>query len=119
MLPRMAKRIFMASQLINKSQSQWSLLEDHPLMRRTDKQLEGQVKISVLYQDRFQGKQPESLMDYNSPEHRRCKINMEQADQIRKSYTPGEYGKKRLAKEFGVSKAVITRILNHQSWKIK
>lgn len=109
----------MASQLSNKSQSQWSHLEDHPLMRRTDKQLEGQVKISVLYQDRFQGKQPESLLNYNAPERRQCKINMEQADKIRKNYTPGTYGKKRLAKEFGVSKAVITRILNNESWKIK
>ena len=109
----------MASELSNKSHSQWSHLEDHPLMRRTDKQLEGQAKISLLYQDRFQGKQPETLMDYNSPERRKCKINREQAEQIRKSYTPGEYGKKRLAKEFGLSKAVITRILNNESWKIK
>ncbi|MCF8220688.1 MAG: hypothetical protein K9I97_04310 [Cryomorphaceae bacterium] len=109
----------MASQLSNKSQSQWSHLEDHPLMRRTDKQLEGQAKISLLYQDRFQGKQPESLKVYNLPERRKCKINWEQADKIRSSYIPGVHGKKKLAKEFGVSKAVITRILNNESWTIK
>lgn len=109
----------MAAELNSIPQPQWSQLDENPLMRRTDKQLEGQVKISVLYQDRFQGKQPESLVNYNAPEHRKCKINMEQADKIRKNYTPGTYGKKRLAKEFGVSKAVITRILNNESWKIK
>ena len=109
----------MASELKKLQQELWIQLEDHPLMRRTDKQLEGQVKISLLYQDRFQGSQPESLKDYNLPDRRKCKINMEQADKIRKNYTPGTYGKKRLAKEFGVSKAVITRILNNESWTIK
>ena len=109
----------MGSQLSNKSKSQWGHLEDHPLMRRTDKQLEGQAKISLLYRDRLNGNQPETLKEFNNPERRKCKINWEQAEQIRKSYTPGEYGKKRLAKEFGVSKAVISRILNNESWKIK
>lgn len=109
----------MASELKKSQQKLWIQLEDHPLMRRSDKQLEGQAKISLLYQDRFQGSQPESLKEYNLPERRKCKINWKQAEQIRKSYTPGEYGKKRLAKEFGVSKAVITRILNNESWKIK
>ena len=109
----------MASQLKNKSQSLWSHLDDHPLMRRTDRQLEGQVKMSLLYQDRLNGNQPEKLKEFNNPERRKCKINREQAYQIRKNYMPGTYGKKRLAKEFGVSKAVITRILNNEAWKIK
>ena len=109
----------MASELKKSQQELWIQLEDHPLMRRTDKQLEGQVKISLLYQDRFQGSQPESLKEYNLPDRRKCKINWEQADKIRSSYIPGVHGKKKLAKEFGVSKAVITRILINESWKIK
>lgn len=109
----------MASQLNNKSKSQWIHLEDHPLMRRTDKQLEGQVKMSLLYQERLNGNQPETLKKFNDPERRNCKINREQADKIRRSYIPGVHGKKTLAKEFGVSKAVITRILKNKSWKIK
>ena len=108
----------MESQLVD-YQELLNQIEDHPCMKRTDEQLAGQLKLSCLYQDRYQGSQPESLIEYNLPERRKCKINMEQADKIRKNYTPGTYGKKRLAKEFGVSKAVITRILKNESWKIK
>ena len=109
----------MASELTKTQQRVWTQLEEHPLMRRTDKQLEGQVKMSLLYQDRLNGNQPETLKKFNDPERRKCKINREQADKIRGSYIPGVHGKKKLAKEFGVSKAVITRILNNDSWKIK
>ena len=109
----------MASQLTKTQERIWSQLEEHPLMRRSDKQLEGQAKISLLYKERLNGNQPETLKEFNDPERRKCKISWEQAYQIRKNYTPGTYGKKRLAKEFGVSKAVITRILNNESWKIK
>lgn len=109
----------MASELTKTQQRIWTQLEEHPLMRRTDKQLEGQAKISLLYQDRLNGIQPEKLKEFNDPERRKCKINREQADKIRGSYIPGVHGKKTLAKEFGVSKAVITRILKNESWKIK
>lgn len=111
----MEKRIFMESELID-YQELFNQIEDHPCMQRTDEQLAGQVKLSCLYQDRYQGSQPESLKEYNLPERRNCKITREQSEEIRRRYSPNAYGKKRLAKEFGVSKAVITRILINQSW---
>jgi hypothetical protein len=112
----MEKRIFMESELID-YQKVFNQIEDHPCMQRSDDQLAGQVKLSCLYQDRYQGSQPESLKEYNLPERRNCKISREQSQEIRLKYSPNTYGKKRLAKEFGVSKAVITRILNNQSWR--
>jgi hypothetical protein len=38
-------------------------------------------------------------------------------DEIRKKYIPYRYGKVKLAEEYGVSSAVIYRILKGQSWK--
>ncbi len=114
----MGKRINTETQIMD-FHDLWNQIEEHPWMHRTDEQLAGQVKLSCLYQDRYQGSQPDSLKEYNAPERRNCKITRDQSEEIRRRYSPNTYGKKRLAKEFGVSKAVITRILNHQSWKIK
>jgi hypothetical protein len=108
-----------------KSVSQLKLQEelervlDSPFMNRTDAQIEGQIKLSEIYRDRYQGVQPSSLEKFNDPQYRKCKLTMNQAVEIRQKYVPGEYGKKRLAAEYGVSKSVITRILKNQSWKQK
>jgi hypothetical protein len=115
----MERRIFMAAQLKMNPEDLWKQLDAHPWMRRSDEQLAGQVHLSSLYKDRLNGRQPESLKEYNEPERRNCKITREESEEIRRRYSPNTYGKKRLAKEFGVSKAVITRILKQQSWKIK
>lgn len=100
-------------------QEEINSMMDLPIMQRSDAQLDGQIKLSALYKDRFKGTQPASLEQYNDPEFRKCKLNRIQAEEIRSKYIPGEYGKKRLAAEYGVSKSVITRILNNQSWKQK
>jgi hypothetical protein len=108
-----------------KSESQLKLQEElervinSPFMDRTDAQIDGQIKLSEIYRDRYQGVQPTSLEKYNDPQYRSCKLTMDQALEIRQKYVPGEYGKKRLASEYEVSKSVITRILNNQSWKTK
>lgn len=108
-----------------KSESQLKLQEElervmnSPFMDRTDAQIDGQIKLSEIYRDRYQGVQPTSLEKYNDPQYRNCKLTMYQALEIRQKYVPGEYGKKRLAEEYEVSKSVITRILNNQSWKTK
>ena len=108
-----------------KSVSQLKLQEelervlDSPFMNRTDAQIDGQIKLSEIYRDRYQGVQPSSLEKYNDPKYRNCKLTMNQALEIRQKYIPGVYGKKRLAAEYEVSKSVITRILNNQSWKTK
>lgn len=92
---------------------------DSPFMDRTDAQIDGQIKLSEIYRDRYQGAQPTSLEKYNDSQYRNCKLTMDQAIEIRQKYIPGVYGKKRLAAEYEVSKSVITRILNNQSWKTK
>ena len=108
-----------------KSQKKLNLQEeidkvmDSPFMDRTDAQIDGQIKLSEIYRDRYQGVQPSSLEKYNDPKYRNCKLTMDQALEIRQKYIPGVYGKKRLAAEYKVSKSVITRILNNQSWKTK
>jgi len=102
-----------------KLQEELERVMDSPFMDRTDAQIDGQIKLSELYKDRYQGMQPPSLERYNDPAYRKCKLTMDQALEIRMKYIPGEYGKKRLASEYGVTKAVITRILNNQSWKQK
>jgi hypothetical protein len=102
-----------------KLQEELERVLDSPFMNRTDAQIDGQIKLSELYQDRYQGAQPSSLEKYNDPEYRNCKLTMDQALEIRQKYVLGEYGKKRLAAEYGVSKSVITRILNNQSWRQK
>jgi hypothetical protein len=102
-----------------KLQEELDKVMDLPFMNRTDAQIDGQIKLSELYLDRYQGVQPPSLEMYNDPKYRKCKLTMDQAIEIRQKYVPGEYGKKRIAAEYGVSKSVITRILNNQSWKQK
>jgi hypothetical protein len=102
-----------------KLQEELERVLDSPFMNRTDAQIDGQIKLSEIYRDRYQGVQPSSLEKYNDPKYRNCKLTMDQAVEIRQKYIPGVYGKKRLAAEYEVSKSVITRILNYQSWKIK
>jgi hypothetical protein len=102
-----------------KLQEELERLLDSPFMNRTDAQIDSQIKLSEIYRDRYQGVQPSSLEKFNDPQYRKCKLTMDQAIEIRQKYLPGEYGKKRLATEYGVSKSVITRILNNQSWKTK
>lgn len=109
----------MRAELKIKLQEEIDKVLDSPFMERTDAQIDGQIKLSELYMDRYQGKQPPSLEKYNDPAFRKCKLTMDKALEIRQKYVPGEYGKKRLASEYGVTKAVITRILNNQSWKQK
>lgn len=85
--------------------------------KKTDRQLWSYQQLSDNNRALLNGLQPESLQKYNNPETRKCKLTREQADIIRQKYKPMEYGKLKLAKEFGVSKAVISRILDGKSWK--
>ena len=102
-----------------KLQEELERVMDSPFMDRTDAQIDGQIKLSEIYRDRYHGAQPASLEKYNDPQYRNCKLTMDQALEISQKYVPGVYGKKRLAAEYKVSKSVITRILNNQSWKTK
>jgi DNA invertase Pin-like site-specific DNA recombinase len=56
------------------------------------------------------GIQPIAFKIFN--ENRKKKLSNDQISEIRKKYNPYVYGKLRLAKEYGVSKTLIHKILN-------
>ncbi len=85
--------------------------------KKTDRQLWAYQLLSDNNRALFDGLQPEALQKFNNPENRKCKLTSEQADTIRQKYKPMEYGKLKLAREFGESKSVISRILDGKSWK--
>ena len=86
--------------------------------KKTDKQLWAYQKLSDTNRTFLNGKQPKALQGFNSPSSRKCKLTPAEVNTIREKYIPMEYGKLKLAKEFGVSKTVISRILHGKSWKI-
>ena len=85
--------------------------------QKTDLQLLSYQMLSELYRGTNKGVQPSSLVKYNKPLNRSCKLTREQVKEIRIRYIPHVYGKEKLAKEYGVSKSVILRILRCKSWK--
>ena len=91
---------------------------DSSFAHKTDKQLWLYQKLHEDYLLACKRKQPEALKRFNSPLKRQCKLNLKQVKEIREKFVPHVYGKKRLAKEYGVSSSVILRILKGKSWKI-
>lgn len=85
--------------------------------RKTDRQLLSYQELSDLYRSRMKGVQPPSLVRYNHPMNRKCKLTLSEVRSIREKYNPHVYGKKRLADEYGISKAVVDRIIRGVSWK--
>lgn len=85
--------------------------------KKTDRQLSSYQDLSDLYKSRMKGVQPPSLVRYNHPMNRNCKLTIQQVRSIREKYNPHVYGKNRLAEEYGVSKAVVNRIIKGVSWK--
>jgi hypothetical protein len=86
--------------------------------KKTDKQLWIYQELHESYRLANQKKQPTALVRFNVPSNRQCKLTQEQVDEIRARYNPHVYGKKRLAKEYGVSQSVVLRILRGKSWKV-
>jgi DNA invertase Pin-like site-specific DNA recombinase len=96
--------------------------EINQIMRSTfislsDKKLEHYQYLSEKFKDLNKGIQAACLKPYNNPDNRTCKLTKEQVEQIRKRYVPNQYGKAKLAREFGVSKSVIYRIIKGISWR--
>lgn len=85
--------------------------------KKTDRQLWSYDQLSATNKALCNGIQPKSLQRYNDPENRKCKLTNDQVISIRQKYKPKEYGKMKLAREFGVSKSVIGRIIDGKSWK--
>jgi hypothetical protein len=88
------------------------------LVSVSDKKLDQYQYLSELYSGKNKGIQAPSLMPFNNPENRStCKLTRQKVEEIRKKHIPNRYGKAKLAKEYGVSRSVISRIVKGQSWK--
>ena len=99
-------------------QSELDRVMNSDLLMKSDKKLEQYQNLSDRFKGKNKGIQSSGLIPYNRPETRRtCKLTRKQVEEIRKIYIPYRYGKVKLAKEYGVSSAVIYRILKGQSWK--
>ena len=92
-------------------------IQESPFAKKTDKQLLSYEALSELYKERNKVVQPSQLVEFNKPSNRKCKLTIEQVKEIRKKYNPYVYGKERLAKEYGVGRSVIYRIIKGKSWK--
>ena len=85
-------------------------IQDSDFAKKTDKQLMSYEILSELHKGKNMGIQPIAFKIFN--ENRIRKLSNDQILEIRMKYNPYVYGKLRLAKEYGVSKTLIHKILN-------
>jgi hypothetical protein len=85
-------------------------IQDSDYAKKTDKQLISYEILSELHKGKNMGIQPIAFKIFN--ENRIRKLSNDQILEIRMKYNPYVYGKLRLAKEYGVSKTLIHKILN-------
>ena len=85
-------------------------IQDSDYAKKSDKQLISYEILSELHKGKNMGLQPITFRIFN--ENRIRKLSNDQILEIRKKYNPYVYGKLRLAKEYGVSKTLIHKILN-------
>jgi hypothetical protein len=102
---------------IKKIQEEVDKVSKSSFAKKSDKQLMAYEFLSEMYKDQNKGFQPSALIKFNNPENRKCKLTIDQVNEIRTKYYPHVYGKQRLAKEYGVSTSVIYRIIQGDSWK--
>jgi hypothetical protein len=99
-------------------QSELNRFMNTDLVMKSDRKLEQYQNLSERFTGKNKGIQASGLIPFNDPENRStCKLTRQQVEDIRKKYVPNRYGKAKLAKEYGVSRSVIYRILKGQSWK--
>ena len=85
-------------------------IKDSDYAKKSDKQLISYEILSELHKGKNLGIQPIAFRIFN--ENRKRKLSNDQILEIRNKYNPYVYGKLRLAKEYGVSKTLIHKILN-------
>jgi len=85
-------------------------IQDSDYAKKSDKQLISYEILSELHKGKNLGIQPIAFKIFN--ENRIRKLSIDQILEIRMKYNPYVYGKLRLAKEYGVSKTLIHKILN-------
>ena len=84
---------------------------------KTDRQLKAYEAQSVKMKKKYGDKQPPQLHPFRDRAKRNTKLTLEMVRDIRSKYEPFLYGILKLAQEYGVSKAQIRRILNHEVWR--
>ena len=87
-------------------------IQDSDYAKKTDKQLISYEILSELHKGKNLGIQPIAFRIFN--ENRKRKLSNNQILEIRQKYNPYVYGKLRLAKEYGVSKTLIHKIISKQ-----
>jgi DNA invertase Pin-like site-specific DNA recombinase len=85
-------------------------IQDSDYAKKSDKQLISYEILSELHKGKNMGLQPIAFRIFN--ENRKRKLSKHQILEIRNKYNPYVYGKLRLAKEYGISKTLIHKILN-------
>lgn len=98
-------------------QKELQMIQAAPFTDKTDKQLWSYQKMSDVYKVERGNRQPEHLKRFNSITNRKCKLSIKQVKEMRLKYNPHVYGKKKLAKKYGVSVSVVHRIIKGLSWK--
>jgi hypothetical protein len=100
-------------------QAQINKIDINPISHKSDKQLNYYEQLSESYKKRFKGDQPAALVKYNNVDLRLTKLSKQEVNEILQLYQKGVYGKKRLAKQFGVSSTMIYKIITGKNWCIK
>jgi DNA invertase Pin-like site-specific DNA recombinase len=86
-------------------------IQDSDFAKKTDKQLMSYEILSELHKGKNMGIQPIAFKIFN--DNRTRKLSIEKILEIKRKYNPYVYGKLRLAKEYGVSKTLIHKILKN------
>lgn len=102
---------------IKKLQAEVDKIIQSTFAKKSDKQLISYDMLSQLHKSKYKGAQPISLIAFNDRQHKKCKLNIEQVNEIRRRYNPHVLGKYKLAKEYGVSPNLIYKIVNGKVWK--
>jgi hypothetical protein len=87
-------------------------IQESEYAKKSDKQLISYEILSELHKGKNMGIQPIAFKIFN--ENRVRKLSIDEILEIRKKYNPYVYGKLRLAKEYGVSKTLIHKIISKQ-----
>jgi hypothetical protein len=87
-------------------------IQESEYAKKSDKQLISYEILSELHKGKNMGIQPIAFKIFN--ENRIRKLSIDKILEIRKKYNPYVYGKLRLAKEYGVSKTLIHKIISKQ-----
>ena len=87
-------------------------IQESEYAKKSDKQLISYEILSELQKGKNVGIQPIAFKIFN--ENRKRKLSIDKILEIRKKYNPYVYGKLRLAKEYGVSKTLIHKIIIKQ-----